>query len=153
MAPPSRGSSFKLVAIAVTLIFLVILIHLSLERALRDSAQKTDTAADEPTKVSSGVHNRISRLSRYCNINHPEREKSKVDINGDWVLKYVAINIRHGDRSAIHRVPGTKSSSRLEKAKYLDQRALLYAPLLSSYNLTAIPSKTEMDHDVAQVCF
>jgi Histidine phosphatase superfamily (branch 2) len=75
------------------------------------------------------------------------KEAGKTTASTDLELKYVLLTIRHGDRSAIHAMPGSKVYSTRELQsryaesgqKYIDPAALQYAHRLSSYEL--IPLK------------
>lgn len=47
----------------------------------------------------------LSRLLSYCNREKPVGSEGFVD-DDSLELKYVLLTIRHGDRSAIHSIPG-----------------------------------------------
>lgn len=70
-----------------------------------------------------------TRLSRYCNVEVPKREAADITSIPGWELKHLAINIRHGDRSALHRIPGTISSKPVNN----EQRSEFYNPKAKEY--------------------
>ena len=106
-----------------------------------------------------GCSKQVDRLLSYCaeNINGGEEGSLKPGPGGsrDYELHYVALTIRHGDRSAIHSMPGslpyfdpddldaeTPKSERKQSrghaihgTNYLDARALAYLPRLSSFEV------------------
>jgi protein tyrosine phosphatase len=49
------------------------------------------------TRLSSG-----QRLEAYCNIETTERQAFERSLDDNWELQYLTLNIRHGDRSAVH---------------------------------------------------
>ena len=91
---------------------------------------------------SGGLTVDSERLSLYCNAEPPTRIPDKVSINNSWELQYMALNIRHGDRSSIHRIPGTALPFplRTDILQFVDNRTSAYIDKLRSFSLTAIPS-------------
>jgi hypothetical protein len=81
------------------------------------------------------------RLHSYCNANIPPATLNNVvEPAQDWKLKYLAINIRHGDRSAIHHTPGTYKIDPLKHEFQVEPRASRYVSYLQSFNLTSLSS-------------
>ena len=93
-----------------------------------------------------------SRLSEYCNIEVPKREViSSYNIPG-WELQHLAINIRHGDRSALHRIPGTTTPPVTltdKNSSYLDVRAREYTHHFKCLHLEklSLPNSTDAVYD------
>lgn len=83
-----------------------------------------------------------NRLDLYCSSTMPRVHGSNSvrEVKG-WYLAYVVMNIRHGDRSSIHSIPGITSLGRNnEKHPLLDKSALHYTHRFSSFNLSVIPT-------------
>lgn len=89
----------------------------------------------------------IRRLNDYCSINivrGSEGILNPPELELDMELKYILINIRHGDRSAIHTMPGSSPTS-LEipdKGPYLEPNALNYLQQMKSIKLESITTKS-----------
>jgi hypothetical protein len=79
------------------------------------------------------------RLASYCNVAPPLRTSHSGNIDDNWDLQYLAVNIRHGDRAAIHKLPGTVTSKPLVAAN--DNRTAKYVEKLKSFHLAALPGK------------
>ena len=79
---------------------------------------------------------------RYCNSGKVVGLEGPVfEGSSDYVLHYLLLNIRHGDRSSIHNIPGAQPlSSQLTNKKklYLDSGAFKYLPMLSSFILKSV---------------
>ena len=71
----------------------------------------------------------ISRLDQYCAAQSIQgQEGPAVEIQDEWKLIYLAITIRHGDRSPIHSMPGSAPTPQAHSGKnLLDEEALDYA--------------------------
>jgi len=99
------------------------------------------------------------RLQEYCSLglaSGSEKMATSLPELGDdsdrFVLKYLLLTIRHGDRSAIHNIPGSAAtsnekiiSSMPKKKEYLDPKALQFAHQMSYFRLESIvspPSKS-----------
>ena len=116
---------------------------------------------------TGGCSPQIERVLTYCaeRINGGEEGMLKPgDSANELVLHYVALTIRHGDRSAIHSMPGSlsyfdpdnaeASSSNKKRKKsggkphplygldFLDSRALDYIPHLSSFEVRPLQGST-----------
>lgn len=89
--------------------------------------------------------NSLNRLSKYCNIGPLIRmAESHGKLEDIWELQYMAINVRHGDRSSIHKLPGTaseRSRLRLHMPKHLDNRTTQYVEKLKSFSLSPLAGK------------
>jgi hypothetical protein len=79
------------------------------------------------------------RLAKYCNIEIPERRSYNHSIDDDWELQYLAVNIRHGDRSAIHRLPGTITPGNGISEVDNVTAASPYIEKLRTFQLSALP--------------
>ena len=79
---------------------------------------------------------------RYCNTGDATGAEGPIFEGSDeWVLHHLLFNIRHGDRSSIHNIPGAQSLSaqvNSKENKYLDHRALKYLPFLRFFVLKSI---------------
>ena len=89
----------------------------------------------------------LSRLNDYCpvTISHgSEGILSPTELKSDMKLKYILINIRHGDRSAIHAMPGSAplSVEIPKEGPYLVPNALDFRTHMKSFKLEKIPSKS-----------
>ncbi|KAJ1397164.1 histidine phosphatase superfamily [Ochromonadaceae sp. CCMP2298] len=73
-------------------------------------------------------------LERYCHTEVPRRFYF-AHSSSNWTLEYLAINIRHGDRSSIHDITGAKLPTPPARPPLIDGRALSYMPLLASFSL------------------
>lgn len=85
----------------------------------------------------------LQRLSDYCpvSISHgSEGTLSASELELDMTLKYILINIRHGDRSAIHLMPGSAplSLDLIDKGPHLEPNALNYLVQMKSIRLEKI---------------
>ena len=85
----------------------------------------------------------FQRLSDYCpvSISHgSEGTLSASELELDMTLKYILINIRHGDRSAIHLMPGSAplSLDLIDKGPHLEPNALNYLVQMKSIRLEKI---------------
>jgi hypothetical protein len=100
---------------------------------------------DMKSKMFAGVSSMKSqstaaqRLATYCNIAPPLRTSPSGNINDSWDLQYLAVNVRHGDRSAIHKIPGTIASKASISTN--DNRTAKYVEKLKSFHLAALPGK------------
>ena len=89
----------------------------------------------------------FQRLSDYCpvSISHgSEGTLSASELELDMTLKYILINIRHGDRSAIHLMPGSAplSLDLIDKGPHLEPNALNYLVQMKSIRLEKITATT-----------
>jgi Histidine phosphatase superfamily (branch 2) len=89
----------------------------------------------------------LQRLSDYCpvSISHgSEGTLSASELEFDMTLKYILINIRHGDRSAIHLMPGSAPLSLdiIDKGPHLEPNALNYLVQMKSIRLEKITATT-----------
>jgi Histidine phosphatase superfamily (branch 2) len=89
----------------------------------------------------------LQRLSDYCpvSISHgSEGTLSASELEFDMTLKYILINIRHGDRSAIHLMPGSAplSLDLTDKDPHLEPNALNYLVQMKSIRLEKITATT-----------
>jgi hypothetical protein len=94
------------------------------------------------------------RLSEYCNIEVPSRKKMESYGIPGWELQHLAINIRHGDRSAIHRIPGTSVTAptvKDENSSYVDIRAKQYLNYFKVFLLSRLPVPGSTD-SISKVC-
>jgi hypothetical protein len=99
------------------------------------------------------------RLQEYCSLGlasgSEKMAASLPELGNDsdrFVLRYLLLTIRHGDRSAIHKIPGSVAASnektipsKLNKKEYLDPKALQFAHQMSYFRLqsiTSLPSKS-----------
>jgi hypothetical protein len=95
------------------------------------------------------------RLQEYCSLGLASGSERTMaiplsDLGNDsdrFVLKYLLLTIRHGDRSAIHKIPGSVAankektvSSKHNKKEYLDPKALQFAHQMSYFRLESIAS-------------
>ena len=92
----------------------------------------------------------VNRLLEYCPLAIPSgNEGILVDNNGNFELKHLLVTIRHGDRSAIHRIPGSADPSKTitteqgsqTSSKYLDSYVLQYVQRMTAFRLQSIKSK------------
>lgn len=95
------------------------------------------------------------RLQEYCSLGLASGSERAMamplsDLGNDldrFVLKYLLLTIRHGDRSAIHKIPGSLAankektiSSKHDKKEYLEPRALQFAHQMSYFRVEPIAS-------------
>ena len=71
----------------------------------------------------------INRLDQYCAANSIQgQEGAAIELKDEWKLIYLALTIRHGDRSPIHSMPGSAPTHHAHLGKnLLDEEALDYA--------------------------
>ena len=89
----------------------------------------------------------LRRLNDYCPVSilhGSEGILSPPELELDMELKYILINIRHGDRSAIHTMPGSSPLNREipDKGPYLEPKALNFLVQMKSIRLERIPAKS-----------
>jgi hypothetical protein len=95
----------------------------------------TPVAATDEGYVQIAHSQKLSPLERYCHVEVPRRFYF-AKTSSNWTLTYLAINIRHGDRSPIHWIDKTTDPPLPEQPPALiDGRALGYMPYLSSFSL------------------
>ena len=82
----------------------------------------------------------IARLEEYCSASTPVAEDGRFERSKDWRLRYLAINIRHGDRSSIHNIPGALEQIKGEDYTYVEEEALSFRSALSSFMVSFKPS-------------
>ena len=92
----------------------------------------------------------VLRLLEYCPLAIPSgSEGNLVDNNRNFELKHLLVTIRHGDRSAIHRIPGSADPSKAfttdkgspTSSKYLDASVLQYVQRMSAFRLQSMKAK------------
>lgn len=94
-----------------------------------------------------------TRLTHYCNVEVPNRVESEMYGISGWELQHLAVNIRHGDRSTLHRIPGTDVTTPPigdENSSYLDVRAKQYLPSFKVLMLTRVSAPGLVE--TAKVC-
>jgi hypothetical protein len=88
----------------------------------------------------------IPRLQQYCSAKTPVASDGHfVDKSSDvkWNLRFVAINIRHGDRSAIHSMPGSIVNTKEVYSTYIEKEALGFRSKLSSFKILFLPDSAK----------
>lgn len=101
-----------------------------------------------PGIVDSSFYDNTERLAKYCNTEIPARVQPNESISDNWELQYLAINIRHGDRSSIHRMPGTVTPNdprdALNSPRALDNitAASTFIDKLKTFHLSALPGNS-----------
>jgi len=100
--------------------------------------------------------NTPNRLIQYCNDEPAEGREGKLsadNLNLNWTLHHLLINIRHGDRSSIHLIPNAISLSTQvgdkQQQNYLDKRVHSFIPRLLSFTL--VPMKRGVLPDALNV--
>jgi hypothetical protein len=90
---------------------------------------------NEPKKSSNGD-------LLYCNTQLPDGSEGATFLHADqWILHHLLINIRHGDRSSIHNIPGAQplaSQVNADQIQYIEYSALKYVPRLNSFKLASV---------------
>ena len=153
----SRQSSFSSSSSCLIVsIVIVVIIFLSVEEKLFESLDSLYSEQSvSNTYPNQNIHlkgvltnvasNAISpRLKNYCSV-HPYKEDKEGKFEGSdkWRLNHIVVNIRHGDRSAIHSMPNSYNKLRQyehSSPHYLDPRAVNYIPRFSSFQLAPITS-------------
>lgn len=78
----------------------------------------------------------------YCNTQLPDGSEGATFPHADqWVLHHLLINIRHGDRSSIHNIPGAQPLAfqvKADQIQYIEYSALKYVPRLNSFKLKSV---------------
>lgn len=145
MASCNRNLLF-ISGIATLFTFLIGVFYTSLDHKLHESGLVSNLLEVKDYFVENA--DQKSRLSEYCNIDVPRREAvSSYDIPG-WELQHLAINIRHGDRSALHRIPGTTTPPVTltdKNSSYIDIRAREYTHHFKCLHLKklVLPNSTD----------
>ena len=92
------------------------------------------------------------RLLQYCNRNISEGAEGRTfPGHEDWDLKYVVLTVRHGDRSAIHKIPGSADIKASPGShSLLDPDAVRYSKSMSKFsvNLKQDGSTIDKKNDV-----
>jgi hypothetical protein len=128
----------RIIAVGVITLVVVIVFHIREGRVLTIS---------ELGGTAESSHNPHDRLQQYCNKHlwMSGVEGRSFQGNHNWELKYLALTIRHGDRSAIHSVPGAKRLVLRNKGEFLlDPEAVHFNPRLSSYKTVLKASLTSI---------
>jgi hypothetical protein len=102
------------------------------------------------------ANTKISRLDQYCAAKTPieQHEQQYFQQHGattnssststdGWTLRHLVLNIRHGDRSSIHTIPGTTSSGK--KEAYVEPEALAFRNRLSKFRLQFLEGSGNKD--------
>lgn len=104
------------------------------------------------TSTSSTQHQSLhsERLIKYCSINEFQGEEGKYLDANQFELKALVITIRHGDRSAIHQIPGKYSPPDInneEKGKptLYDPNVSLYTPSADRFSIVPISGSSDFD--------
>lgn len=87
------------------------------------------------------------RLSDYCRNDDVSGSEGILPVgNSDLTLKHILITIRHGDRSAIHQMPGSTfaQNDKPKLKSYLRPEAIKFATDMDSYNLVRISPQTSI---------
>ncbi len=86
--------------------------------------------------MTSSEEAATNRLAQYCNNNpSPGSCGRTFDGNEQWQLKHITLTIRHGDRTSIHSVPGSRPAKLTRKSELLDPVALKHTSKLVNYKL------------------
>lgn len=138
-------------------LFRIVLLFLAAVIGYYMVSGKSELDRSEPSGVTSpdivanlvGVDGEkdLQRLNDYCpvSISHgSEGTLSASELEFDMTLKYILINIRHGDRSAIHLMPGSAplSLNLIDKGPHLEPNALNYLVQMKSIRLEKITATT-----------
>lgn len=137
MVSYSKSSIFLILVIVVFTAFVGV-IYSSLEID-KDSRPLT---AELFAASRSIFYPAASRLQQYCSLSTPIRATHSVDIHDAWDLQYLAINIRHGDRSAINHIVGTTKNYANVKGNnsyFIDSEALKHVYRLKAFDLNPLP--------------
>jgi len=121
-------------AVSILFILIILVMYGTLDRRLQ---------MDEDHSASFYKHSSPNRLDKYCNKEIPKRKVSN-ELSSNWKLVYLALNIRHGDRSPIHNIPGTVSESSHSANALIDDKVLGYIPSLANFRLSTLQSRTEI---------
>ena len=92
------------------------------------------------------LNSNVNRLHDYCPLQTPTGSDgtistSEISSTGGLSLKYLLITIRHGDRSAIHKMPGSSPIGMFPNENhllYLEPDALSYRDKMSSFSIDKI---------------
>lgn len=142
MASYSRSSIFLILIIVVFTAFIGV-IYSSLEI---DKDSRGPLAAELFAASRSIFYPTVSRLQQYCSLSTPIRGTHSVDIHDTWELQYLAINIRHGDRSAINHIVGTTKNYAAVKGNnsfFIDSEALKHVYRLKAFDLNPLTRNGE----------
>ena len=157
--PPSRFRNIVL----VTSVLVVLIFYFRTEGDAQYSAFKTASNVAvikpklPPCHGTSGLLGpfigscspAVQRLLDYCSVEIPSGAEGILPAgsSSQMELKHVLVTIRHGDRSAIHKMPGstpaTSTASDIS-ASYLDPNALLYVNRMSGFHLEPLKDTSKV---------
>lgn len=120
------------------ILFFIFLVLMAAIQMMSDMS-KVQIPTYFPTKTM--IESNSKRLLDYCPINDVSGSEGILPFGySDLTLKHILITIRHGDRSAIHKMPGSSpaQTDKPQKKLHLRPEALQYASDMDSYNLVEI---------------
>lgn len=141
----ANKSTIFLILIIVLFTVFVGIIYSLLEMD-KDSNIRGPLAAEIYAVSRNIFYPAANRLQQYCNLNPPARTTHSADIQDAWELQYLAINIRHGDRSAINHIKGTTKNYGTVKGNnsfFINSEALEHVYRLKGFELNPLPRGSE----------
>jgi Histidine phosphatase superfamily (branch 2) len=119
----------------ILFIFLVLMVAIQ----MMNDVNEVQIPSNFPSKPL--IESNSKRLLDYCTNNDVSGSEGILPVGySDLTLKHILITIRHGDRSAIHKMPGA-SVARTDNSQskvHLRLEALQYASDMDSYSLVQI---------------
>ena len=135
----------------IVLLFLAAVIGYYMVSRKSELDRSESSGITSPNVIANFVgldgENDLQRLHDYCPVSilhGSEGTLSASELEFDMTLKYILINIRHGDRSAIHLMPGSAPLSLdiPDKGPHLEPNALNYLVQMKSIRLEKITATT-----------
>lgn len=132
------------IVVIFSILFIITLISRSYHRQIFENR---GNQLIKPT-ISSGCKSTacftlIERLVNYCSLKVAIGAEGPHFIEHEkFILEYVLLTIRHGDRSSIHKMPGSIDNGIANPDNpFYDSRALQYIPRSSSFSIVPIESR------------
>jgi Histidine phosphatase superfamily (branch 2) len=119
----------------ILFIFLVMMVAIQ----MMSDGNKVQIPSNFPSKPL--IKSNSKRLLDYCTNNDVSGSEGILPVGySDLTLKHILITIRHGDRSAIHKMPGSfvAQTDNSQSKVHLRLEALQYASDMDSFNLVEI---------------
>ena len=122
-------------------LFLIVMICFQTSLPVLDKTDELNIRPDAARVDHLQANDEVRRSLHYCALKTaPGSEGVLHDQPRELTLKHLLVTVRHGDRSAIHKMPGSAVSDEIRYGKkYLAKEALLYrSKMMMSFKLKVI---------------
>lgn len=147
-ASQTQSSRKSSVTFMICIIISVSIVCILLAPSIFPSSSSTTTSKSNVQSLHS------NRLIKYCSIDEFNGEEGKYLDTNNFEMKALVITLRHGDRSAIHSIPGkyTPSIDKIDKdstsSSYLyDSNVSQYTSSVNQFVIVPMSENGHFDHD------